>query len=158
MRAGVVSDSHGSYERLAQAFAAMGPIDLLIHAGDGHAEATRWRREHPEIRVEMVIGNCDFLASCPEEKLFYLDRWKVLLTHGHLYGTKAGLQRLVARGRELQAALVVYGHTHQAVRLTDQGLILFNPGSLSAPRSRGRPSFGLIQTGGGQLEISHCYL
>ncbi len=158
MRAGVVSDIHGNYGQLQRAVSAMGPIDLLIHAGDGYAEIARWRQEHRGIRVEMVAGNCDLSAACPEEILFSLERWRVLLTHGHLYGAKTGLERLAARGRELHAALVIFGHTHRAARLDSHGLILFNPGSLSGPRSIGRPSFGLLRTAGDRLEISHCYL
>jgi len=157
VRAGVVSDIHGSYDRLEQAVAAMGPIEMLIHAGDGYSEIVRWQRDHLGVEVRMVAGNCDVFAGCPEEACFHLDRWKVLLTHGHLYGAKANLNRLAAHGLELGAALVIYGHTHRAEKVDRYGITLFNPGALSQSRCFGRPSFGLIETEHGKLEIGFRY-
>lgn len=162
MRAGVVSDIHGSYDHLLLAVAAMGPIDLLIHAGDGWSDLVRWRGEHPGIRVEMVAGNCDLFggypADYPLEAVFNLGRWKLFLTHGHLYGAKTDLHRLVLRGREVGADLVVFGHTHRPAKIEWHGLTLFNPGALSRTRCHGRPSYGLIEAGAEGLEIALRYL
>ena len=158
MRAGVVSDIHGSYDRLNQATEAMGPIDLLIHAGDGFNELARWRKEHPRIQVRMVAGNCDLYADCPEEVTFNLDRWQVLLTHGHLYGAKANLTRLWLRARQAGASLVIFGHTHRAEKVDRHGIIFFNPGSLSQFRPPGILSYGTIDVGPEGLEAEIRYL
>ncbi|MGE5550730.1 MAG: metallophosphoesterase [Bacteroidota bacterium] len=159
MRVGVVSDIHGAYEALRRAVQAMGPVDLLAHAGDGYSDLIRWRKENPDVRVEMVAGNCDLFADCAEETLFSLDRWRILLTHGHQYGVKSGLHRLLARAQRAGAQLVIYGHTHCPERSDQGGIILFNPGSLCLARtSCGRPSYGLIDVTPDRLEIAVDYL
>lgn len=162
MRVGVVSDIHGSYDLLLRAVAAMGPIELLLHAGDGWADLLRWRREHPELPVEMVVGNCDLVPQggpgYPVELVLALAGKKVLLTHGHLFGAKTDLHRLALRGRELGADLVVFGHTHRPTELQWEGMILFNPGSLSRARCYGRPSYGLLEINQEGIKTDLCYL
>ncbi|NLG85292.1 MAG: metallophosphoesterase [Firmicutes bacterium] len=162
MRIGVVSDIHGSYEHLLRAVEAMEPIELLLHAGDGWADLVRWRREHPAVPVEMVVGNCDFPpvnAGYSVELVLNLANKKVLLTHGHLFGAKTDLHRLARRGREIGADLVVFGHTHRPVVLRWGEILLFNPGALSAARCYGRPSYGLLEISpDGTIRTGHGYL
>ena len=162
MRIGVVSDIHGSYDHLLRAVAAMGPIELLLHAGDGWADLLRWRREHPELPVEMVVGNCDLVPQggpgYPVELVLALAGKKILLTHGHLFGAKTDLHRLALRGREARADLVVFGHTHRPTALRWGEMVLFNPGSLSAARCHGRPSYGLLEITPDGIKTVHGYL
>lgn len=158
MRAGVVSDIHGSYQHLQRALRAMGQIDLLIHAGDGYRDLLKLRRELDSLAVQAVAGNCDLQADCPEETIFRLDQWRIFLTHGHLYGVKSDLRRLAARGRELGVDLVIFGHTHRPERREERGLTLFNPGSLYPARAYGCLSYGVIETGGGNLRANLHYL
>lgn len=160
MRAGVVSDIHGSYQHLLRALAAMGDIDLLLHAGDGCREIARWRAEHRPARTQvvMVAGNCDLYPDCPPEAAFEIEGRPVLLTHGHLYGVKTGLTRLIVRARQAGTTIAIFGHTHVALQAEHFGVTLFNPGSLSGARSTGGPSYGLIEAKDGGLRIGIHYL
>jgi predicted phosphodiesterase len=87
MRIGVVGDIHGNYRGLKQAVQEMGLVEMLLFTGDGYREISRLQTEL-DIRVEGVVGNCDFSSIYPVQQLVYLENCKILLTHGHLYGVK----------------------------------------------------------------------
>lgn len=129
MRILVVSDTHGNKEGICKAHQLVQPIDLVIHCGDG--EADTWLLESivstPVIRV---AGNCDFESSAAKELLHEVCGRKILICHGDRYGVKSGLSRLAARGREVAADVVLFGHTHQALLDDNHGLLLLNPGTL----------------------------
>lgn len=143
-RIGVVGDIHGNYWGLKQALQQMGPIDRLLFTGDGYREISKFQND-PRLVIEGVAGNCDLYTEYPPEQVFYLGKWKILLTHGHLHGVKSGLTRLVMVGRELGVNLVVFGHTHRPLSAEWEGLRLFNPGSLSEERSYQGPTYGIIE-------------
>lgn len=149
MRIGVVSDIHGDYHALEVVVKRIKPVDLLIHAGDGASEIHRLSRRFPVAQIRAVSGNCDlsvFTGSpFPKEVFFSLQGWNIFLTHGHLYGVKTDLDRIRVRGRQLGADLVIFGHTHLPILVKEGGLILFNPGSLSAARCYEQPSYGLLE-------------
>lgn len=144
MRIGVVGDIHGNYHGLKQAVRDMGHIDMLLFTGDGYREISRLKDEI-EVPIEGVTGNCDFCSTYPPEQTLYLDNYKVLLTHGHLYGVKNDLTRLGMTGREQEVQLVVFGHTHEPLNSDWYEVKLFNPGSLSVERSYRGPSYGMIE-------------
>jgi putative phosphoesterase len=157
VRIGVVSDIHGGYLNLQQALHEMGPIDLLVHAGDGRRDIDRFLTEH-ELYCQRVAGNCDYAPDLPAESEFYLEGHKVYLTHGHHFGVKQGLIRLGLKGKETNAKLVIFGHTHQPLVDDYYGVILFNPGSLSKERSFGRPSYGIVEADEKSVRPKVCYL
>ncbi|MGI5870413.1 MAG: metallophosphoesterase [Bacillota bacterium] len=144
MRVGVVSDVHGSYPLLRQVVREMGPIDLLVQAGDSARDVARLLAEE-DIPCRQVAGNCDFCCSLEEEARFALGRWQVLLTHGHRFGVKQSLLRLALHARQARADLVIFGHTHVPYWSEDGGIRFFNPGSLSLDRCFGRPSYGILE-------------
>lgn len=129
MRILVVSDTHGNETGILEAYRAVRPVDMVIHCGDG--EADTWLFEAAEaIPVLRVAGNCDTGSGAPRERI---DEWngkRVLVCHGDRYGVKTGYSSLAAKGRELAAHAVLFGHTHRALAETDQGLLLLNPGTL----------------------------
>lgn len=143
MRVGVVSDTHGCYFLLQKALDKMGPIDCLIHAGDGAGEIARLLAERP-IRCEQVAGNCDAAPYLPTQTRFDLEGHRIYLTHGHLFGVKSGLLRIASKGLEEETAITIFGHTHEPTNEKYHEVLLFNPGSLST-RSYDRPSYGLLE-------------
>ncbi|MGE5558098.1 MAG: metallophosphoesterase [Bacillota bacterium] len=145
MRAGIVSDIHGSFFNLLRAVKSMGNIDLLIHAGDGAADIVKLQGRY-SFRIEAVKGNCDSCDIFPEEALFEIDGYRIFLCHGHRYGVKTGIQPLLARARAEKADVAVYGHTHEALICTERGILLINPGSLYYGRAPGGPSYAILET------------
>lgn len=154
MRVGVVGDIHGSYCELKKVLAQMGEIDHLLFTGDGVRDIDRLKEE-TGILVRGVKGNCDFAVGFSEVEIFYLDQYKVLLTHGHLFGVKSGLTRISLLAQEKGVDLVVFGHTHLPLIDEWNGIKLFNPGTLYRERSYLGLSYGIIETDEHGIYLSH---
>lgn len=167
----IISDSHGRPDRIDEAIRRVKP-DGILFAGDGLRDLTRL--EIPEgCPLWAVSGNCDWLSSPliiggsvfqPEtEELITVEGVRILLMHGHKYDVKSGPTRAICRAMELEADVLVFGHTHMPTefRLTPDGarnlygvqkpLTVFNPGSLGDRDG----SFGTVTIRGGQVLCGH---
>jgi len=144
VRIGVLSDTHRDLNLARTALEQMGEIDLLLHAGDHYNDALVLAEEFGLV-TKAVIGNCDHSLSKPKEEILELEGYKILLTHGHRYGVKFGLQRLYFRGLEVGANIIVFGHTHMPVHVVEDNIHLLNPGSPTLPRDSSKPSYALIE-------------
>lgn len=91
-----------------------------------------------------VRGNCDcevdqMLLEFPvmaEFSELICDKQRFFLTHGHIWNEEH--QPCVPAG-----TILVHGHTHiPMLKRCDSGLTIFNPGSISLPKSNFPPSFG----------------
>jgi len=129
MRLLVISDSHGNYPHLLKAHELAGPVDHIIHLGDG-AEDARLMEQVLEVPVLLVAGNCDPDPRLPQELTLDFGQCRILLTHGNRQLVKSGLGQLVVKGIEVGATVVLYGHTHRSAVQTESGMLLVNPGSL----------------------------
>jgi putative phosphoesterase len=129
LRVLVISDSHGRTDRIQQVVRQAGRYDLLLHAGD-HAEDVLGAFP----RAAAVCGNCDDPGSAETEQELDLLGLKVLLVHGHTLNVKTTALPISYRAAELDAQLVVFGHTHTPTLSADEERVYLNPGSLSYPR------------------------
>ena len=131
----VVSDSHGSYSDLQDAFKQAledGPIDTAIHLGDGLSDFERvspmlWRNG---TACCMVAGNNDYGFEEPRERLIRVNGVRIFLCHGHMLHVKYGLQTLCYAAMEKEASIALYGHTHTAHEEMTNGVLLLNPGAV----------------------------
>jgi putative phosphoesterase len=130
MRALVISDTHGDINRALTAHALSEPVDVIIHLGDGCADADLLC-DALGVPVITVAGNCDLCAHAPRERVWECEGKRILLTHGDAYTVKSDLIRLRQRAEEIGVDAVLFGHTHQAVLENQSGLLLVNPGTLS---------------------------
>ena len=141
MKCLIVSDTHGSPERIRALLSLHRDAEILFFLGDGLSDFDDLRLP-PTIALLAVRGNCDFRAMLSDgtcaQKLGAITLFghRILYTHGDLYGVKyhdEGLLRLLA---QQQGDIVLFGHTHNPVERykdTDRGgVYLFNPGALSA--------------------------
>jgi putative phosphoesterase len=126
----VISDTHGNVNRAFIAHTRAEPVDIVIHLGDGSADADLLR-ETLDIPVINVAGNCDPGSSAPRERVWECEGKRILLTHGDAYQVKSGLARLRRRAGEVRADAVLFGHTHLGVCENHAGVLLVNPGTLS---------------------------
>jgi len=144
MRIGVVSDSHGRMQCLRAAVEKMGPVELVLHAGDFYADAMRLQTETGQ-RVVAVVGNCDWQSPGPAEEVVEIGGYRILLTHGHQYQVKSGYQKLIEKLKNSDYHMIVFGHTHIAEIIPINGGYIFNPGSVSRSRLGGPPTYGIIE-------------
>ena len=129
MRIGVVSDSHDAVGRLGGLLMAMeagGPLDAVIHLGDGYHDLDEYRAHLPA--VYQVAGNCDWM-HCDTEDLLVLSGARILITHGHSYQVRLGLDSLLGQAIEDRAQAALYGHTHVPRCEWRNGILLLNPGA-----------------------------
>ena len=141
MRIGIISDTHGSLDAVAQAVSIAGQVDMWLHAGDCIGDS-----EHLAIiagvPVYMVAGNCDWPdTTVPEERIVDVEGHRIFLTHGHNYGVRYDTKVLAAVAEEQGADIAVYGHTHIADISLGGSICVLNPGSAARPRDELRPSF-----------------
>jgi putative phosphoesterase len=130
MKVLVVSDTHGNVTRAFTAHTLSGPVDIIIHLGDGSADADVLRSAL-DIPVINVAGNCDAGSNAPRELVWECEGNRILLTHGDAYQVKSGLGRLRQRAQELGVDAAFFGHTHQSLLENNSGLLLLNPGTLA---------------------------
>ena len=129
MRILVCSDSHGRRDRLILALEQQREAEILVFLGDGAADAEFFAKE-PGKRAYLVRGNCDGGSDLPLWQEFSALGKKILCTHGHYSQVKFGLSELLRAGRERGADLVLFGHTHEPLVYYEDGVTLFNPGSI----------------------------
>ncbi len=147
IKALVFSDSHKQFSPMFNAIEKESPINWLIHAGDMHSDVEDLMTAFPKTPFAYVKGNNDFfLPNVPDERFFELEGVKIFLTHGHMFGVKSSLFGLLKKAKELEADLVIFGHTHKAFHEVLDGITLFNPG-------HARQSYGVLTLSQGTFEI-----
>jgi len=125
----IISDSHGRTDRIEDVVKRVGRHDLMIHAGD-HSSDVLGR--YP--KAIAVCGNCDATGSAALELEHDLLGVKTLVLHGHMANVKTSPLPLIYRAGEVDARLVVFGHTHTPTLMVEDDRVFLNPGSLSYPR------------------------
>ena len=147
----VLSDSHKNIDRMIYAAEQTAP-DIILHLGDHISDAQRLSKQLPKTIIYIVKGNCDYDDKGKNELFLTLEGIKILMTHGHTYGVKSGLAMLIDRARQLDAGIVLYGHTHRAALHREYKLWLMNPGQMERHDSILSASYGIVNIENGSLE------
>jgi len=125
----VMSDSHGDINSCLAAVRKENP-ELILHLGDHDTDALAIAKAFPKIPVKSVKGNCD-PASAGEVQLdFKLLGKKFIMTHGHVYGVKSGLESILHMALENNTDVLLFGHTHIAFYEVWDKAVIVNPGSV----------------------------
>ena len=124
------TDGHGLRDRTLE---AVREAELVIHAGDFNREPVldAFEREAAELRG--VYGNTDDEAirdRLPAERTVEYAGIRFAVTHTQRGGETA----LALFGRERDADVVVFGHTHRPTFEAREPVSLLNPGSHAQPR------------------------
>jgi len=125
-------------------------VDLVLHAGDlGPPDLLL---SFAPLPILAVAGNTDIRhPDLPEQRVLTLDGVRVALIHG--WGASRGLEgRVIEHFMAREPDLIVFGHSHIPVYTRYKGLVLFNPGSLSRPRSGSGPTVGMLTLNQGHIE------
>ena len=146
LRIVVFSDSHGHYGNMGNIAKKEKNASLFVHLGDGERDTVGFDTDIPTKEYICVRGNCD-TGHTPTERLLEFSGKRLFITHGHMYGVKDGLERLTYRALELNADVVLFGHTHEGFGSYDSArkLYLLNPGSISLPKYGKSPTYGVVE-------------
>ena len=112
----VVSDTHGSKDALRRIMELNSGADAVVHCGDSRGEMEEIKMRYPGKQYYEVRGNCDIGSALPQTLTFELDGFRYMVTHGHAYNVKYGLDRLFYAAKEAGVDAVFFGHTHRAGR------------------------------------------
>ena len=161
MRVGVFSDSHGDQEALDELLERMGALDAVCFLGDVARDA-----EHLQERLAgmpnqpplyAVRGNNDYYSTCtlPWDLLIELGGVRIYMTHGHRL---VSLMNLAYKAQECGAQVALFGHTHQALCETVQGVLLLNPGSAGNFCRGGRARASVLEINRGCCSVTNYLL
>ena len=150
----VVSDTHGNSASLERVMQLNRDADVVVHCGDSRGELEDVKLRYPDKMYCDVKGNCDLGSALPLTRTFTLDGFTFLVTHGHAYQVKFGLENLVRAAKETGADVAFYGHTHIADDRVIDGVRVLNPGACGGWGA----SFAVVETVNGQLLTNIAYL
>lgn len=163
-----ISDIHGSIDCLNKAMeqfrkeeadyiVVLG--DALYHGPRNNIPSSYNPKEVVEVlntykdKIIAVRGNCDsevdqmlikYPMMCDYSIILHKGK-RLFLTHGHIYNR----ENLPNIGR---GDILVHGHTHIPVaEKMENGIIVFNPGSITIPKENNPNSYGVLE--GNMLKV-----
>ena len=161
MRVGVFSDSHGDHEALDELLERMGALDAVCFLGDVARDAEHLRERLAAMPNQPVLyavrGNNDYYSTCtlPWDLLIELGGKRIYMTHGHRL---VSLMNLAYKAQECGAQVALFGHTHQALCETVQGVLLLNPGSAGNFCRGGRARASVLEINRGCCSVTNYLL
>lgn len=137
MQIAVISDSHRDMNSMKESLSKMKNAEILFHLGD-NIEDIQFYKDNFHGRIINIKGNCDFNCKEQSEKVVDINNIRFFITHGHNYNVKENIFRLNYKAYEVQAKVVLYGHTHIPNIEYENGIWFINPGSISLPRVKNK--------------------
>lgn len=131
MRILILSDAHKASFNLLQALENERSAEVVFYLGDGANDADDiFFPFKGEKQFIILKGNCDLGASFPERDIRSINGAKIYACHGHNENVKYTYSHLKAVARENGCNVALFGHTHTQYSEYDDGLYIFNPGSI----------------------------
>ena len=144
----VLSDSHGYINNAIDVLERFkDEAEGFIHLGDCCTDAEYLHSKFSHMRWYSVAGNNDYGGQAPAKAIAHIGGKKIVMVHGHKQRVSYGVMTLSYLGMEEGADAVLFGHTHRPFIEYEGNTALFNPGSISLPRSTDKPTFGIMNIG-----------
>jgi len=129
----IFADSHRSIQNMIDAI-EKNSYDCIVHLGDSIDDIEKiekYRLISYDKTVYKISGNNDYVHfNAIKDIILNIKNKKILLTHGHNYGVKYGYNRLVSYANEINADIVLFGHTHFQDAFEKNNSLFLNPGSI----------------------------
>ena len=140
---------HDHTANLMRALSMHSDTEVVFFLGDGLCDLMDINSNNSKVFRLCVRGNCDpqyLFEQVPKMDTINLMGYKIVLTHGDLYGVKWSDEGLVRLCEEESADIVLFGHTHMPresyIELpSGRNAYFFNPGSIGSADS---PTYGVI--------------
>ena len=159
------SDSHGTHLGIARALKMHPDAEVIFFLGDGLSDFEKFIYDRSRMWIA-VRGNWDVNGLLGDNYVKKTDSitlmgYRIILTHGDMYGVKYGLDGISRLAVDQNADIVLFGHTHQMlekyVSTDDGGFYLFNPGSIGGGFGI-KPSYGVINLSENGILLSHGFI
>ena len=143
MRIVVISDSHGRTNVIDKILFNQKETKHVFFLGDNVRDIEDFEFLYPDKSFYVVAGNCDYGLFSPTTGIKEIEGVKIFYTHGPTFSVKSTTEHLLKTAKQNECKIALYGHTHIADTVYEDGVYLVNPGSVSHPRS-GSPSYAVI--------------
>ena len=131
MRILVLSDSHRHISNLFAAIENEPDAEIVYFLGDGLHEAEEAVSVFKDRKFFILVrGNCDFGGNVPFSDIRNVDSVKIYASHGAEENVKLSYVGIKRTARENNCNIALFGHTHEKYYSYEDGLHLFNPGSI----------------------------
>lgn len=150
MKIGVMSDTHGSLLYFEKALTVLEDCDVLLHGGDvlyhgprndlpeGYNPKGVIKKINDVKNIIIARGNCDadvdqMVINHPIQSPYVINQFgeiRILLTHGYVESK----DKIIQQAKNMDADILILGHTHIKELYCDDELIVLNPGSTSIPK------------------------
>ncbi len=137
MRITVISDSHRRPDTVRKILEQREDSQHVFFLGDVVPDIEDCCHCFPDKQFFVVSGNCDVFSLYPTSGIEHIAGQKVFYTHGHTFGVKHGIDRLLHHAKTAGCSIVLFGHTHVSQIVYENGVTLVNPGSCAQPREGG---------------------
>lgn len=137
IKAVVVSDSHGFNAILDRLVEEHADADYFLHLGDLEDDPALYPR------YEIVKGNMDRNIEA-REKIVELGGYRIYMCHSNDCNYFNRLYQLKDRAEANDCTIALYGHTHIPRAEVIEGVLTFNPGSVSEGRSELGETYGIL--------------
>jgi putative phosphoesterase len=125
--------------------------DIVLHAGDWTSGNTL-KLLQQKAKVFGVWGNMDDGAvrkELPEKTIVEIQGFKIGITHG--FGAPEGMVEKVRSKFTEEVNMILFGHTHVPHSKEKDGILFYNPGSLSFNNDRRELTYAILEIKGGEL-------
>jgi putative phosphoesterase len=155
MRIAIISDTHLSrgITKLKALLNRLGPVDLLIHAGD-YTTVDVIDVLQNTVNFCGVWGNADNGAvngRLNEKEILLLSNYRIGIFHGHGKESTT-LDRAYAAFEHDNVAIIIFGHSHQPLICTRRKVLMLNPGSPLNKRTQRWFSYIILDLLPGSIE------
>ncbi|MBR2875869.1 MAG: YfcE family phosphodiesterase [Clostridia bacterium] len=131
MRILVLSDSHKHTANLFDAIKNEPSAEIVYFLGDGIQEAEDAVSVFKGKKFFVLLrGNCDFSVSVPLCDVRSIENAKIYASHGAEENVKLSYAGIKREARRNTCNIVLFGHTHEKYYNYEDGLHIFNPGSI----------------------------
>jgi putative phosphoesterase len=143
----LVSDSHGKFDLLHRIYKKE-KAEYVLFAGDYSNDGVELSYVEDSSEYLIVKGNCDVEDYANPAMIdTKIGEYKILLTHGHLHGVKKTYNILIDDAKNIDADIVVFGHTHIPHFEIYEGIYLINPGAVKDKK------YAIIEINGKDIEV-----
>jgi len=157
MKLGIISDTHikQNANSLINALNIhLKEVDLIIHAGDYiNKEVIEGLKNYK--KLVGVWGNVDepeIKNLVNEKEVISIEGYKIGIFHGHGNGGTT-LDRAYEKFKEDQVDVIIFGHSHQPLAKTKNGILMINPGSLTNKRKERWFSYIILELNQESIDV-----
>ncbi len=150
----VISDTHipRSAQDMPEAiYKEIEKADMVIHAGD-FVEKEIYEKLKSLRPVKAVCGNMDsaeLTRILNSKEVFEAGGVRIGLIHG--YGAPVNIVETVTKEFK-DVDVIIFGHSHAALNITQDGILLFNPGSPTDKVFASVNTYGILEIASGKIE------